>query len=229
MRIPIATVNLTFQWGHDKALLLDVAQTPVRGELPLLLEGVEARTGGEHPEPINVQSTLGSDWHVVQNLSTVAKAGSWFAIRKGHGLTLRDHWMFQLSPDGPGVQDRHQQCGIIDIEGVRAVLDIGVGHFPVPDTDLHDDALRRMGRWWDRAIDRRRRSAARGVNRVVQWGGDPNMTPFQLGHSLGAPHWFGDKPMANVWSSGLHHVMTSSRRVRFADHRVLTISGEPRA
>lgn len=229
MRLPIVTVNCTYQWGGDIRLIRDVAEEPVNGERPLVVLGVEARTKDNRPLP--VRPILGDKgWRVVQDCSSAATAGSFFAVRRGHGLTVRRHWMFQLSDasvQGSAVQRRFQQNGIIDGPG-KFILDVGVGHFPKKDTGRQDDAQRRMGQWWDRAMQRREASADRGVNRVVLWGGDPNMGAEELADRVEAPYWYGVSPMANVWSRGLLDVDTSSRREAHADHRVLTVSGRPR-
>lgn len=207
--------NAAFQLGHDRHLLRTLA-----ADADVLLL-VECRTRDNHP--LDVAAVLGAGWDVRQDCSSAARAGSVIAVRRGSGVTIRRSRLCLASPAGPGVQARYRrQAVLVDRTSRRPRrVRVAVQHNPLASTGMQRVAVGSACSWVRAA---RRWRHARPRRRVWLWAGDANTSPGQMAQSLGAPHHYGQRPMAACWSAGWGQVHTSKRRVRGSDHAVLILT-----
>ena len=212
--------NAAWQLAGDKALLLALAE---RADVLLL---VECRTRDNRP--LDVARALGPGWDVRQDCTSAARAGSVVAVRRGSRVTIRRSRICLASPAGPGVQARYRrQATLVDRGGRRPRrVRIAVQHNPLPATGRQRLAVDSACGWARRA---RRWRRARPRRRCWLWAGDANMPPEQMGHHLGAPHHYGQRPMVAAWSVGWGRVNTSTRRIHGSDHAVLTLTTQERS
>lgn len=181
---------------------------------------VECRTRGK--EAVDVARILGDGWLVFQDLTDSATAGTAIALRKMSGCVVRKATMRRISDAGhhaTAVQARYEWTLVL-LEPDGSVDEVTVGHNPLVSTGRQGQAIAHGRRWATRA-SRRIRCAV--LRRRWVWMGDPNLSAAKWAQHLNAPHHYGVRPMAIVWSSGWGSVATMARRVKGSDHAMLTL------
>lgn len=215
--VRIEAANLAWQLGGDATALRTLAE---KADVLILVECRKMTDA-----PLDVAKILGAGWLVQQDLTSSARAGSVTAVRKASGIKVRSSRLRLLSKAGKGVQARHQRItGLKHPDGT--ITEVNAAHAPLPSTGRVPQARARSRAWV--AATRRRMDAAaarrRGVQRRWVWGGDCNANPADWAKTLGAPHFYGDRPMVICWSNGWGAVSTSKRRVAGSDHAVLVLA-----
>lgn len=210
-------INMTWQLGHDATLLIDAAQD---ADLLLL---VECRT--KDNQPLDVAQILGPDWDTRQDLTNAARAGTVLAVRRASGVEVLSSVLVLLSHADHGVQARYQRVSVVREPRWwlrRRKVRVIIGHAPVEETGRHEEAVTRTRR----VIDGVKRWRGR---RAVPWrrpwigGWDGNDEPLVWANAIGAPNYYGGRPMVIGWSHGWGKVRTWRRRIKGADHTVITV------
>lgn len=207
-------VNMAWQLGHDAELLRWIAKfADVMG-----IE--EARTADN--QPLDIQTILGDEWDVQQDLSSAAKAGSVTAVRRRPGLKVLSTKLEVMSDAGRKVQARYQRTTTIRDASMRLRkrVRVIVGHAALPSTGRHEQAVQSARR----EISTARRWRAR-AKFTVRWIGmwDCNADPDVWAHQIGAPNHFGARPMVTCWSKGWGEVRLLKIRRKGTDHYILVL------
>ena len=210
MCLRYVNANMAWQLGHDEEALRKLAQHAD------ILGLTECRTRDN--KPLDVAEILGPEWRVFQTMRdekgrlSAAHAGTVCAVRKG--IKVRRSTLLPLSPKGHKVQARYQRVTVIVDRGV---VDVIVGHNPLPTTGQQRTAARNAST----AIGRAKRRRANNPRRRWIWMGDCNMDPKVWARAMGAPFFFGDRPMCTLWSAGWGNVRRVKFKVKGLDHWVL--------